>query len=56
MQGGFELVRDIQDNWPDAAVKVVAVTADAFDDTRDKCLEAGFQGWSYALLCHPISC
>lgn len=25
--------------------RVVAVTADAFEDTRDSCLAAGFDGW-----------
>lgn len=24
---------------------MVAVTADAFEDTRDSCLAAGFDGW-----------
>lgn len=44
-QGGMELVKEIRETWPDSSVKVVAVTADAFDDTRDLCLSAGFDAW-----------
>lgn len=45
MQGGIELVKEIREAWPDSSAKVVAVTADAFEDTRDTCLSAGFDGW-----------
>ena len=41
----MELVREIRETWPCSSVKVVAVTADAFDDTRDLCLAAGFDAW-----------
>ena len=45
MQGGLELVRDVREAWPRSTTKIVAVTADAFEDTRDMCLQAGFDGW-----------
>ena len=44
-QGGMEVVRDVRQNWPRAAVRIIAVTADAFEDTREKCLTSGFDGW-----------
>ena len=44
-QGGMEVVRDVRQNWPKAAVRIIAVTADAFEDTREKCLTSGFDGW-----------
>ena len=31
--------------WPKSAVKVVAVTADAFEDCLEDCLASGFDGW-----------
>lgn len=45
MQGGIELIKEIRESWPGSTIKVVAVTADAFEDTRDTCLSAGFDGW-----------
>lgn len=39
------MIKEIRETWPDANIKVVAVTADAFEDTRDTCLSAGFDGW-----------
>ena len=44
-QGGMEVVRDVRQTWPKAAVRIIAVTADAFEDTREKCLTSGFDGW-----------
>ncbi len=41
----MEVVRDVRKNWPNAAVRIIAVTADAFEDTREKCLRSGFDGW-----------
>lgn len=38
-------MKEIREVWPDATTKVVAVTADAFEDTRDMCFSAGFDGW-----------
>jgi CheY-like chemotaxis protein len=35
----------MRQNWPNAAVRIIAVTADAFEDTREKCLRSGFDGW-----------
>ena len=44
-QGGMEMVTEIRQLWPDSKVRVVAVTADAFEDRRDQCLASGFDGW-----------
>jgi CheY-like chemotaxis protein len=41
----MEVVRELRRRWPASKVQVVAVTADAFEDTRDSCLAAGFDGW-----------
>jgi CheY-like chemotaxis protein len=38
-------VAQVRARWPDAGVCIVAVTADAFEDTREACLAAGFDGW-----------
>lgn len=43
--GGLAAVAELRERWPDAKVRVVAVTADAYDDTRDACTAAGFDGW-----------
>lgn len=45
LQGGMEAVRDIRTQWPRYATKIIAVTADAFEDTRDNCIANGFDGW-----------
>ena len=37
--------------WPGTRVRIVAVTADAFEDTREQCLAGGFDGWCAA--CPP---
>lgn len=44
-QGGMEAIAEIRRRWPDSRVRTVAVTADAFQDTREQCLAAGFDGW-----------
>jgi hypothetical protein len=38
VQGGMEAVRDIRQTWPHQHTKIIAVTADAFEDTRDSCI------------------
>jgi len=38
-------VTDLQSLWPKSTVKVVAVTADAFEDRWEQCIAAGFDGW-----------
>lgn len=41
----MELVTEVRQLWPKSKVRVVAVTADAFEDRRDQCLSSGFDGW-----------
>jgi len=43
--GGIDAVREIKKQFPDQHTKIVAVTADAFEDTRDMCIANGFTGW-----------
>jgi CheY-like chemotaxis protein len=44
-KGGLEAVRDIRRTWPRYRTKIIAVTADAFEDTRDNCIAVGRGGW-----------
>lgn len=44
-KGGIEAVQDIRRAWPNQRTKIIAVTADAFEDTRDACIAQGFTGW-----------
>jgi len=41
----MEVVAEIRQHWPGTRVRIIAVTADAFEDTREKCLASGFDGW-----------
>lgn len=41
----MEVVLELRARWPASRVRIVAVTADAFEDTRDQCLASGFDGW-----------
>jgi len=43
-QGGMETVRDIRSTWTRYKTKIIAVTADAFEDTRDNCIAVGGLG------------
>ena len=43
--GGLELARELRRRYPRAATALVAVTADAFEDTRRSCAASGFDGW-----------
>jgi len=43
--GGVEAVNEIQRLWPKCKTPIVAVTADAFEESRSRCLENGFTGW-----------
>ena len=52
-------MQDLRSLWPMSAVKVVAVTADAFEDRWEQCLAAGFDGWlakpfSIEDMCHIL--
>jgi CheY-like chemotaxis protein len=44
-KGGIEAVQDILRAWPNQKTKIVAVTADAFEETRDSCVANGFTYW-----------
>jgi PAS domain S-box-containing protein len=44
-KGGIEAVQDIRRAWPNQQTQIIAVTADAFEDTRDACIAQGFTGW-----------
>jgi len=43
--GGIEAVKSLRKMYPDEDTKIIAVTADAFEDTRDQCVANGFTGW-----------
>lgn len=43
--GGIDAVREIKSVFPNQSTKIIAVTADAFEDTRDTCVANGFTGW-----------
>lgn len=45
LQGGIEAVKEIRRLYPQQSTKIIAVTADAFEDTRDTCVANGFTGW-----------
>ena len=44
-QGGMEVALEVRRQYPTSPMCLVAVTADAFDDTRDTCLSSGFDDW-----------
>lgn len=43
--GGMDAVKEIKSMFPNQSTKIIAVTADAFEDTRDTCVAHGFTGW-----------
>jgi len=43
--GGMECVRRLRAAFPDSTVPIVAVTADAVEESREKCLKNGFTAW-----------
>ena len=43
--GGMECVRQLRAQFPESRVPIVAVTADAVEDSREKCLNNGFTAW-----------
>ncbi|GAX73158.1 hypothetical protein CEUSTIGMA_g611.t1 [Chlamydomonas eustigma] len=45
VMGGMEAVRELGRRYPGRQARVVAVTADAFEGTREDCMTAGFDGW-----------
>jgi CheY-like chemotaxis protein len=43
--GGMECVRQMRLLYPDSKVPIVAVTADAVEESRERCLSNGFNAW-----------
>jgi CheY-like chemotaxis protein len=43
--GGMECVRQMRLLYPVSVVPIVAVTADAVEESRDRCMSNGFNGW-----------
>jgi CheY-like chemotaxis protein len=43
--GGMECVRQLREQYPESRVPIVAVTADAIEDSRERCLSNGFTAW-----------
>ena len=43
--GGMECVRQLRAQFPESRVPIVAVTADAVEDSRERCLQIGFNSW-----------
>ncbi|MGA9099167.1 MAG: response regulator [Methanotrichaceae archaeon] len=42
---GFEATREIRQRWPNGGPRVIAITAYALDGCKEKCLEAGMEGY-----------
>jgi CheY-like chemotaxis protein len=43
--GGIDCARAIRAEWPAHDTPIVAITADAFEESRARCIEAGMAGW-----------
>ena len=43
--GGIDCAAAIGAEWPHCTTPIIAVTADAFEESRQRCLDAGFAGW-----------
>ena len=43
--GGIDCAAAIAAEWPANGTPIIAVTADAFEESRQRCLDAGFAGW-----------
>jgi len=43
--GGLECASVIASEWPHCQTPIIAVTADAFEESRQRCLSGGFAGW-----------
>jgi PAS domain S-box-containing protein len=45
VMGGVECVRQLREKYPDCKTPIVAVTADAIEESRQECLAVGFTGY-----------
>jgi CheY-like chemotaxis protein len=45
VMGGVECVRQLREKYPDCKTPIVAVTADAIEESRQECLGVGFTGY-----------
>jgi CheY-like chemotaxis protein len=43
--GGIDCAAAIAAEWPNHGVPIIAVTADAFEESRQRCMDSGFAGW-----------
>ena len=43
--GGVEATEQILSKYPSSALPIVAATADAFEDSKEKCMRVGFRDW-----------
>lgn len=43
--GGIDCAAAITAEWPHSGTPIIAVTADAFEESRQRCMDAGFAGW-----------
>ena len=44
-KGGLDVMKELKEKHDSLKVKAVAVTADAFTDTKERCKEVGFTHW-----------
>merc|ERR1712157_626890 len=44
-KGGMEMVKELKEKHGEITCKIVAVTADAFAETKEKCFVQGFSHW-----------
>jgi CheY-like chemotaxis protein len=43
--GGIDCAAAIAAEWPNHSTPIIAVTADAFEESRQRCMDSGFAGW-----------
>lgn len=45
IMGGIECTQQLRKLYPDCKVPIIAVTADAIEESRQECLDAGFDSY-----------